>query len=54
MRYLAFCDELEARGVYAYRYALGHWFVSLAHDDDAITTRSTLPQAPLRRSPGRP
>lgn len=30
-RYLAFCDGLEARGVYAHRYALGRWFVSLAH-----------------------
>ena len=30
-RYLAFCDALEARGVYAHRYALGRWFVSLAH-----------------------
>ena len=26
-----FCDGLEARGVYAHRYALGRWFVSLAH-----------------------
>ena len=30
-RYLAFCDGLEARGVVAHRYALGRWFVSLAH-----------------------
>ena len=30
-RYLEFCDRLEARGVYAHRYALGRWFVSLAH-----------------------
>jgi len=30
-RYLTFCDGLEARGVYAHRYALGRWFVSLAH-----------------------
>jgi len=30
-RYLSFCDGLEARGVYAHRYALGRWFVSLAH-----------------------
>ncbi len=30
-RYLAFCDGLEARGVYAHRYPLGRWFVSLAH-----------------------
>ena len=30
-RYVAFCDRLEARGVYAHRYALGRWFVSLAH-----------------------
>ena len=30
-RYLAFCDGLEARGVYAHRYALGRWFVSLEH-----------------------
>ena len=27
----AFCDGLEARGVYAHRYALGRRFVSLAH-----------------------
>jgi len=30
-RYLAFCDGLEARGVYAHRYPLGRWFVSSAH-----------------------
>ena len=30
-RYIAFCDRLEARGVYAHRYPLGRWFVSLAH-----------------------
>ena len=35
-RYLAFCDALEARGVYAHRYALGRWFVSLAHGPDEI------------------
>ena len=35
-RYLAFCDELEARGVYAHRYPLGRWFVSLAHGDEEI------------------
>jgi glutamate-1-semialdehyde 2,1-aminomutase len=35
-RYLAFCDGLEARGVYAHRYALGRWFVSLAHGPDEI------------------
>ena len=35
-RYLAFCDGLEARGVVAHRYALGRWFVSLAHGDDEI------------------
>lgn len=34
--YTAYCDELERRGVYAHRYPLGRWFVSLAHDDDAI------------------
>ena len=35
-RYLAFCDGLEARGVYAHRYALGRWFVSLAHGSEEI------------------
>ncbi len=35
-RYLAFCDELEARGVCAHRYPLGRWFVSLAHGDAEI------------------
>ncbi len=35
-RYLAFCDGLEARGVYAHRYALGRWFVSLAHGPGEI------------------
>jgi len=35
-RYLAFCDGLEARGVYAHRYALGRWFVSLVHGSDEI------------------
>ncbi len=35
-KYTAFCDELERRGVYAHRYALGRWFVSLAHGDDEI------------------
>ncbi len=35
-RYLEFCDGLEARGVYAHRYALGRWFVSLAHGPDEI------------------
>jgi glutamate-1-semialdehyde 2,1-aminomutase len=34
--YTAFCDELERRGVYAHRYALGRWFVSLAHGDEEI------------------
>ena len=34
--YAAFCDELERRGVYAHRYALGRWFVSLAHGEDEI------------------
>jgi glutamate-1-semialdehyde 2,1-aminomutase len=34
--YEAFCDELERRGVYAHRYALGRWFVSLAHGDGEI------------------
>ena len=28
--------RLEARGVVAHRYALGRWFVSLAHGDDEI------------------
>ena len=32
-RYLAFCDGLERRGVYAHRYPLGRWFVSTAHGD---------------------
>jgi len=35
-RYLAFCDGLEARGVYAHRYALGRWFVSLAHGPEEV------------------
>ncbi len=35
-RYLAFCDGLEAPGVYAHRYALGRWFVSLAHGPGEI------------------
>lgn len=35
-RYLAFCDGLEARGVYVHRYPLGRWFVSLAHGDGEI------------------
>ena len=35
-RYLAFCDGLEQRGVYAHRYALGRWFVSLAHGPEEI------------------
>jgi glutamate-1-semialdehyde 2,1-aminomutase len=35
-RYRAFCDELEARGVYAHRYPLGRWFVALAHGDAEI------------------
>ncbi len=35
-RYLAFCNGLEARGVYAHRYALGRWFVSLAHGPEEI------------------
>ena len=35
-RYLAFCDGLEARGVYAHRYPLGRWFVSLAHGEEEI------------------
>ncbi len=34
--YTAFCDELERHGVYAHRYPLGRWFVSLAHGDDEI------------------
>jgi len=34
--YATFCDELERRGVYAHRYALGRWFVSLAHGDEDI------------------
>jgi glutamate-1-semialdehyde 2,1-aminomutase len=35
-RYLAFCDGLETRGVYAHRYPLGRWFVSLAHGPEEI------------------
>jgi len=35
-RYLSFCDGLEAHGVYAHRYALGRWFVSLAHGPEEI------------------
>ncbi len=35
-RYLAFCDALEARGVYVHRYALGRWFVSRAHGPGEI------------------
>lgn len=35
-RYLAFCDALESRGVYAHRYPLGRWFVSLAHGPEEI------------------
>lgn len=34
--YTTFCDELERRGVYAHRYALGRWFVSVAHGDEEI------------------
>jgi glutamate-1-semialdehyde 2,1-aminomutase len=34
--YTAFCDELERQGVYAHRYALGRWFVSLAHGHEEI------------------
>ena len=34
--YTAFCDELERQGVYAHRYALGRWFVSLAHGREEI------------------
>jgi glutamate-1-semialdehyde 2,1-aminomutase len=35
-RYLTYCNYLEERGVYAHRYALGRWFVSLAHGDPEI------------------
>jgi glutamate-1-semialdehyde 2,1-aminomutase len=35
-RYLEFCDGLEKRGVYAHRYPLGRWFVSLAHGPEEI------------------
>jgi glutamate-1-semialdehyde 2,1-aminomutase len=35
-RSLAFSDGLERHGVYAHRYPLGRWFVSLAHGDEEI------------------
>jgi glutamate-1-semialdehyde aminotransferase len=34
--YLAYREGLEARGVYAHRYPLGRWFVSLARGVAAI------------------
>jgi glutamate-1-semialdehyde 2,1-aminomutase len=40
-RYLEFCDRLEARGVYAHRYPLGRWFVSLAHGPEEIEATLT-------------
>ncbi len=39
-RYLTFCDALESRGVYAHRYPLGRWFVSVAHGPEE--TEATL------------
>jgi glutamate-1-semialdehyde 2,1-aminomutase len=45
-RYLAFCDALERRGVYAHRYPLGRWFVSTAHGADEIeATRAAVNRA---------
>ena len=29
-------EEIARHGVYAHRYALGRWFVSLAHDETVI------------------
>lgn len=52
-RYLAYCDELEERGVYVHRYALGRWFVSLAHGDaeiDATVAAATAAAAALARA----
>jgi glutamate-1-semialdehyde 2,1-aminomutase len=36
VRYASLCDALERHGVYAHRYPLGRWFVSVAHDDAVI------------------
>jgi glutamate-1-semialdehyde 2,1-aminomutase len=46
-RYLAFCDELEVRGVYAHRYPLGRWFVSVAHGDEEIEATLTAVRGAL-------
>jgi glutamate-1-semialdehyde 2,1-aminomutase len=35
-RYARFCDGLEEAGVYSHRYALGRWFVSLAHEESDL------------------
>lgn len=54
--YTAFCDELERRGIYAHRHALGRWFVSLAHGDEEIESTvaaaSAAATAIARRSRG--
>ncbi len=34
--FAVFCDALEERGVLGHRYALGRWFVSLAHTPDDV------------------
>jgi glutamate-1-semialdehyde 2,1-aminomutase len=52
-RYRAFCDALEARGVYSHRYPLGRWFVSTAHgepeiSDTLLAVREALADLPAR------
>ena len=51
VRYRAFCDALEANGVYSHRYPLGRWFVSVAHEEAEIAETVTAVRSALARLP---
>ncbi len=56
-RFARFCDALEAHGVLGHRYALGRWFVSLAHtradvDETVAAVRHALEDVADERATG--
>jgi len=51
VRYRAFCDALEANGVYSHRYPLGRWFVSAAHGEAEIAETVTAACNALAQMP---
>ncbi len=47
--FAVFCDALEERGVLGHRYALGRWFVSLAHTPEDVDETLVAVQGALAR-----